>query len=63
MSTREGPEFETTIVGDSAPINGLVSLCKADANPAPRWVGTLSHHPTTRIWSMIEVTMVGVLVW
>ena len=30
---------------------------------APRWVGTLlRHHPTTRIWSMIEVMMVGVLV-
>jgi paraquat-inducible protein A len=29
----------------------------------PRWVGTLlRHHPTTRIWSMIEVMMVGVLV-
>jgi paraquat-inducible protein A len=30
---------------------------------APRWVGSLlRHHPTTRIWSMIEVMMVGVLV-
>ena len=29
----------------------------------PRWVGRLlRHHPTTRIWSMIEVMMVGVLV-
>lgn len=29
----------------------------------PRWVATLlRHHPTTRIWSMIEVMMVGVLV-
>lgn len=29
----------------------------------PRWVGTLlRHHPITRIWSMIEVMMVGVLV-
>jgi paraquat-inducible protein A len=29
----------------------------------PRWVGALlRHHPTTRIWSMIEVMMVGVLV-
>ncbi len=29
----------------------------------PRWVGMLlRHHPTTRIWSMIEVMMVGVLV-
>ena len=30
---------------------------------APRWVGAvLRHHPITRIWSMIEVMMVGVLV-
>src|ERR1700676_2469831 len=29
----------------------------------PQWVGTLlRYHPTTRIWSMIEVMMVGVLV-
>jgi paraquat-inducible protein A len=29
----------------------------------PRWVGTLlRHHPTTRVWSMIEVMMLGVLV-
>ena len=29
----------------------------------PRWVGTLlRYHPTTIIWSMIEVMMVGVLV-
>ena len=30
---------------------------------SPRWVGTLlRHHPTSRIWSMIEVMMLGVLV-
>ena len=30
---------------------------------APRWVGALlRYHPTTRIWSIIEVMMVGVLV-
>jgi paraquat-inducible protein A len=29
----------------------------------PQWVATLlRYHPTTRIWSMIEVMMVGVLV-
>jgi paraquat-inducible protein A len=29
----------------------------------PRWVGTLlRHHPTTCLWSMIEVMMLGVLV-
>src|SRR5262245_27453086 len=32
------------------------------AHPPP-WVGTLlSHHPTTRTWSMIEVMLLGVLV-
>jgi paraquat-inducible protein A len=32
-------------------------------NPPPRWVGELlRHHPTTRIWSMIEVMLIGVLV-
>jgi paraquat-inducible protein A len=31
--------------------------------PVPRWVGRLMrHHPVTRIWSMIEVMMLGVLV-
>jgi paraquat-inducible protein A len=31
--------------------------------PIPRWVGILlRHHPTTRIWSMIEVMMLGVLI-
>jgi paraquat-inducible protein A len=30
---------------------------------APRWVGTLLRHfPTTRMWSMIEVMMLGVLI-
>ncbi len=30
---------------------------------APKWVGTLlRHQPTTRIWSMIEVMMLGVLI-
>ena len=41
----------------------LAILLGAMRQPAPRWVGALlRHHPTTRIWSMIEVMMVGVLV-
>ena len=40
----------------------LIVLGAMRARP-PRWVGTLlRYHPTTRIWSMIEVMMVGVLV-
>jgi paraquat-inducible protein A len=41
----------------------LAILLGAMRERAPRWVGALlRHHPTTRIWSMIEVMMVGVLV-
>jgi paraquat-inducible protein A len=41
----------------------LLILLGARRRPAPHWVGTLlRHHPTTRIWSMIEVMMIGVLV-
>jgi paraquat-inducible protein A len=41
----------------------LAIVLGAQRERAPRWVGALlRHHPTTRIWSMIEVMMVGVLV-
>jgi paraquat-inducible protein A len=41
----------------------LVIVLGAMRERAPRWVGAvLRHHPITRIWSMIEVMMVGVLV-
>ena len=41
----------------------LLIVLGAMRERAPRWVGALlRHHPTTRIWSMIEVMMVGVLV-
>jgi paraquat-inducible protein A len=41
----------------------LAIVLGAQREPVPRWVGALlRHHPTTRIWSMIEVMMVGVLV-
>jgi len=41
----------------------LAIVLGAHRERPPRWVGALlRHHPTTRIWSMIEVMMVGVLV-
>jgi paraquat-inducible protein A len=41
----------------------LAIVLGAHLERPPRWVGTLlRHHPTTRIWSMIEVMMLGVLV-
>jgi len=41
----------------------LAVVLATGRDSAPRWAGTLlRHHPTTRIWSMIEVMMLGVLV-
>ena len=41
----------------------LAIVLGAHRKRPPRWVGTLlRHHPTTRLWSMIEVMMLGVLV-
>jgi paraquat-inducible protein A len=41
----------------------LAVVVGALRTPVPTWVGTLlRHHPVTRIWSMIEVMMLGVLV-
>jgi len=41
----------------------LAIVVGALRTPVPKWVGTLMrHHPVTRIWSMIEVMMLGVLV-
>jgi paraquat-inducible protein A len=41
----------------------LAVVIGALRTPTPRWVGTLlRHHPATRVWSMIEVMMLGVLV-
>jgi paraquat-inducible protein A len=41
----------------------LLIVLGAPRERPPRWVGTLlRYHPTTRIWSMIEVMMLGVLV-
>lgn len=54
----------TAIVAPALQIGLMLAIVLgAQREPAPRWVGTLlRHHPTTRIWSMIEVMMVGVLV-
>ncbi len=41
----------------------LAIVLGAHREHVPKWVGTLlRHHPTTRIWSMIEVMLLGVLV-
>jgi len=41
----------------------LLIVLGVQHEPSPRWVGELlRHHPTTRIWSMIEVMLIGVLV-
>jgi paraquat-inducible protein A len=41
----------------------LMIVLGAQRKSPPRWVGELlRHHPTTRIWSMIEVMLLGVLV-
>jgi paraquat-inducible protein A len=54
----------TAIIAPALQIGLMLAIVLgARREPAPRWVGTLlRHHPTTRIWSMIEVMMVGVLV-
>ena len=41
----------------------LLIVVGSQRTPVPSWVGSLlRHHPLTRIWSMIEVMMLGVLV-
>ncbi len=41
----------------------LAIVLGAERERPPRWVGALlRHHPMTRIWSMIEVMLLGVLV-
>jgi paraquat-inducible protein A len=54
----------TAVIAPALQIGLMIAiLLGAMRDRAPRWVGTLlRHHPTTRIWSMIEVMMVGVLV-
>src|SRR5262249_48514027 len=53
----------TAVVAPGLQIGFMLAIALATRERAPRWVGRLlRHHPTTRIWSMIEVMMVGVLV-
>jgi paraquat-inducible protein A len=54
----------TAVVAPALQIGFMLAICLgARGERVPRWVGLLlRHHPTTRIWSMIEVMMLGVLV-
>jgi len=56
--------FFTAVIAPALQIGLMLAIVLgAMRERAPRWVGALlRHHPTTRIWSMIEVMMVGVLV-
>jgi len=56
--------FFTAIVAPALQIGIMLAVVLgARRKRPPRWVGMLlRHHPTTRIWSMIEVMMLGVLV-
>jgi len=54
----------TAVVAPALQIGLMLAIVLgAERKHPPRWVGTLlRHHPISRIWSMIEVMMVGVLV-
>src|SRR5271169_5506213 len=54
----------TAVIAPALQIGMMLAIVLgAHREHPPRWVGTLlRHHPTTRIWSMIEVMMLGVLV-
>src|SRR5277367_6318910 len=54
----------TAVIAPALQIILMLAIVLGAMRPRPpRWVGTLlRYHPTTRIWSMIEVMMVGVLV-
>jgi paraquat-inducible protein A len=54
----------TAIIAPALQIGLMLAIVLgARRERAPRWVGTLlRYHPMTRIWSMIEVMMLGVLV-
>ncbi len=56
--------FFTAIVAPALQIGLMLAIVLGSWRERPaRWVGLLlRYHPTTRIWSMIEVMMVGVLV-
>jgi paraquat-inducible protein A len=54
----------TAVIAPALEIILMLAIVLGGMRPRPpRWVATmLRYHPTTRIWSMIEVMMVGVLV-
>jgi paraquat-inducible protein A len=54
----------TAVIAPALQIGMMVAITlAARRRRVPRWVGgLLRHHPTTRIWSMIEVMLLGVLV-
>src|SRR5271163_5242212 len=54
----------TAVIAPALQIGLMLAIVLGAMRPTPpRWVGMLlRHHPTTKIWSMIEVMMVGVLV-
>jgi len=56
--------FSTAVIAPALQIAFMLAIAVgAHRERPPRWVGTLlRHHPTSRLWSMIEVMMLGVLV-
>jgi paraquat-inducible protein A len=54
----------TAIAAPALQIGTMLVISVAAGRPrVPHWIGPLlRHHPTARIWSMIEVMLVGVLV-
>lgn len=54
----------TAVIAPAMQIGFMLAIALgAHRERPPRWVGTLlRHHPTTRLWSMIEVMLLGVLV-
>ncbi|MFZ0887435.1 MAG: paraquat-inducible protein A [Candidatus Binataceae bacterium] len=54
----------TAVIAPALQIGLMLAIVLGAHRERPsRWVGTLlRHHPTTAIWSMIEVMMLGVLV-
>jgi paraquat-inducible protein A len=54
----------TAVIAPALQIGLMLAIVLGAMRPRPpKWVATLlRYHPTTKIWSMIEVMMVGVLV-
>ncbi len=56
--------LSTAVIAPAMQIGFMLAIALgARREQPPQWVGTLlRHHPTTRLWSMIEVMLLGVLV-